>query len=122
MLFRSVHIGSGDMSIQRAKTLLGSNSIIGKTVHSVREAKKASKEKPDYIGVGPIFATPVKKNTKAQGISFIAKTKRASGLPTLAIGGMNRKNCKKIVKSDADGACMIRAAFYAKDLLMELKK
>ncbi|MFH1380974.1 MAG: thiamine phosphate synthase, partial [Candidatus Omnitrophota bacterium] len=117
-----VHLGSGDMSIQRAKALLGSSYIIGKTVHSINEAKIAAKEKPDYIGVGPIFATPIKKNLKPKGVAFIGKTKRASGLPTFAIGGINRKNCGKIARSSADGVCVTRAIFSVCDLLEELKK
>ena len=117
-----VHLGEGDMSVQAAKALLGPGFIVGKTVHSIREAKIAKKEKPDYIGVGAIFPTPLKKNLKSKGVSSIRKVKIASGLPTLTIGGINKQNCRKVMESGADGVCVMRAVNRFRGLLMELKK
>lgn len=117
-----VHLGEGDMSVQTASALLGPSFMIGKTVHSIKEAKMAKREKPDYIGVGAIFPTPFKKNLKSKGVSFIRKAKLGSRLPTLAIGGINKQNCRKVMESGADGVCVARAVNRSRGLLMELKK
>jgi len=117
-----VHLGEGDMSVQTAKALLGPGFMVGKTVHSIKEAKMAKREKPDYIGVGPVFSTPLKKNLRAKGVAFVRKAKLVSGLPTLAIGGINKQNCRKLRESSADGVCVTRAVFRAREVVMELKK
>ncbi len=108
---KGVHLGAGDFAVETARFLLGRKSIIGRTVHSVREAKLANKMKFNYIGAGPVFSTPLKKNLKKRGTGFVRKIKKISRLPVFAIGGINIKNAKDVLKAGVDGVCVARGIF-----------
>ena len=94
--------------------------MIGKTVHSVKDAKKIGSV--DYVGAGPVFRTPLKKNLKKQGMGFIKRIKKEVSVPVLAIGGINGKNAKAVIKSGADGVCVTRATKELKGLKRQLLK
>ena len=117
-----VHLGDGDMSARLARILLNKNPIVGKSIHSKKEAKHTKVENLDYLSTGPIFATPVKKNLKSKGLKFIKKMKKYTDLPVLAIGGINKKNVKKVLSAGADGICVVRASQNAAELAKEVKK
>ncbi|NQU95832.1 MAG: thiamine phosphate synthase [Candidatus Omnitrophica bacterium] len=117
-----VHLGSGDLPLETAHRLLGKRAIVGKTVHTPGEAKKIRREKVNYIGVGPIFTTPLKKNLKAKGVGFIKKIKQHTSVPVFAIGGINKQNVKLALGGGAQGVCVARASSHAKALLKEIKK
>jgi len=117
-----VHIGEGDLPVRAARRLLGSKSIIGKTVHSRGEAKRADFEKVDYVSTGPIFSTPIKRTLKVRGPAFIKKIKKCVSVPVFAIGGINKKNVKSVLRGGADGICVLRGAKHARELLKACKK
>ncbi|KAL2001906.1 hypothetical protein VTN02DRAFT_1030 [Thermoascus thermophilus] len=58
-----VHLGQDDMNIEEAKKLLPDSAIIGITVASVEEAKRAVEQGADYLGIGTMFATPTSGRT-----------------------------------------------------------
>ena len=115
-----VHLGIGDMPVEVARFLLPPKSIIGKTVHSLKEAAVAEKENIDYVGAGPVFYTTIKKNLAKQGPVFIKKIKKRVSTPVYAVGGINGRNLKKLRESGADGFCVARALFEAKNLVRQL--
>lgn len=55
-----VHLGEDDLSIAEARQIAGPTVLIGRTVHSVAEAQEALAQEPDYLGVGPMFASRTK--------------------------------------------------------------
>lgn len=117
---KGVHLGSGDFSLATTRRLLRAKSIVGKTAHTLSEARKADSEKADYVSAGPVFSTPLKRNLKEQGIGFVRKIKKNVSVPVFAIGGINRKNIGEILsKSAANGVCVARAAL---DLSLPGKK
>ena len=119
----AAHLGSGDMSVKTARAVLNHKAILGKTVHSVREAGAAAREKLSYITAGPVFATPLKQNLRPRGMKFIREVKKlARRTPVLAIGGINRKNISAVLGHGASGVCVIRAAKDASHLVKEVKK
>jgi len=117
---RGVHRGAGDMAVKMIRHLLGPSSVVGKTVHSLAGAKSASVEKIDYVGAGPVFATPLKKALRPKGVNFIRQVKERVPVPVFAIGGINRRNIKSVLQSGADGVCVIRAAKDAKKIIKEI--
>ena len=125
---KGVHLGSGDLSLRTAHFLLNPKSIVGKTVHKIKQAKKARNEKAGYVSAGPVFSTPLKKNLRKQGIDFVKKIKKCvsrptgtADLPVFAIGGINKRNVKAVLGAGA-GICVTRAIFEAEDLLKEIKR
>ncbi|MBQ6914262.1 MAG: thiamine phosphate synthase [Kiritimatiellae bacterium] len=84
-----VHVGQTDMPVAEVRRLFPSLGIVGKSTHSLAQAVAAQDEKPDYIGVGPVWATPTKKiPDPTLGVANAAEMMRASRCPAVAIGGV----------------------------------
>ena len=87
-----LHLGQSDMSIRAARRLWpGSESkIFGLSTHNEQQASQAQSESPDYIGVGPIYATPTKRVADpVLGVERTASIVRQSKMQTVAIGGID---------------------------------
>ena len=84
-----VHVGQTDMPVAEVRRLFPSIGIVGKSTHSLAQAVAAQGESPDYIGVGPVWATPTKKiPDPTLGVETAAEMMRASSCPAVAIGGV----------------------------------
>lgn len=105
-----VHLGQDDGEIIRARQILGSNKIIGRSTHSLEDARVAVGEGADYIGVGPIFVTPIKNETLPIGIDILKKIVDEIPLPICAIGGITKENVKEVYKTGARNVAAIRGA------------
>jgi thiamine-phosphate diphosphorylase/hydroxyethylthiazole kinase len=101
-----VHIGQDDMSATEARRLLGDDKIIGVTVSSIQEATAAVEEGADYLGIGTLYATATKKNTKdiigVNGIRKILSTlgngnEASQKIKTVCIGGVNASNLQRVI-------------------------
>ncbi|KAG5297853.1 thiamine-phosphate pyrophosphorylase [Histoplasma ohiense] len=122
-----VHLGQDDMSILDAKKLLPPNAYIGASVSSNGEALKAVQDGADYLGIGTVFATPTKANTKSiigpagtrEILAFLSTMPRRVG--TVAIGGINLSNVQRVIyQSQAplkslDGAAIVSAIMAAEN-------
>ena len=84
-----VHVGQTDMPVAEVRRLYPSLGIVGKSTHSLAQAIAAQDESPDYIGVGPVWATPTKKiPDPTLGVPNAVAMMRASKCPAVAIGGI----------------------------------
>jgi len=118
-----VHIGQADMPFAAARKLLGDNKVIGVTVHSVSQAKKALALGVDYIAVAPVFKTGTKKDAgKPTGVSLIKKIKEISKVPVAAIGGINQVNARSVINAGADALCAISCVVSKKDAPAQIQK
>ncbi|KAF2714636.1 TMP-TENI-domain-containing protein [Pleomassaria siparia CBS 279.74] len=133
-----VHLGQDDMSIASARRLLGDDKIIGATVSSVEQAKTAVESGADYLGIGTLYATATKKNTKEIiGINGIRKIlyylarqedKASRDMQTVCIGGVNASNLqlitcqlyapstKEAYTKHVGGVAIVSAIMAAKDV------
>ncbi|KAL1988482.1 hypothetical protein VTN96DRAFT_9537 [Rasamsonia emersonii] len=122
-----VHLGQDDMDIEAAKKLLPGNAIIGISVSSVEEARRAVEQGADYLGIGTMFATPTKTNTKnIIGTAGTKKILEAIGdmdrkVGAVSIGGINLSNVQRVIfQSQAsnkglDGVAVVSAIMGADD-------
>lgn len=116
-----VHIGQDDMPIQLARQLLGSDKIIGLTVHDIKEALEAEREGADYVGLSPIFVTSTKKDAgEGIGPERIREVKDALSIPVVTIGGINRENCVSVIQSGADSLVAISAVVCSDNVKREV--
>ncbi|MCP4155943.1 MAG: thiamine phosphate synthase, partial [bacterium] len=83
--------------------------IIGRSTHSLEQAVEAEKQGADYIGSGPIFATPTKEDYVPIGIDTLKKVVDTVHIPVVAIGGLNLENIPLIRKVGAKNFAMVRA-------------
>lgn len=117
-----VHIGQDDMPIEMTRKLLGEDKIIGLSVNDREEAVLAEKAGADYVGLGPIFDTATKKDA-GDGIGplKIREVKDAIKIPVVAIGGINKENCKSVLQNGADSLVAISAVVCSDDVKKETK-
>src|SRR4029453_10792212 len=88
------HGGWGDDWIEGAGRKTGRGVVVGKSTHSLEQAHAAQREGADYIGFGPIFATPTKPDYKPIGLKGIKQPTLAVNLPIFCIGGIKLDNLK----------------------------
>ena len=111
-----LHIGQEDLPVAEARQQIPIDMILGCSASNTKEAVKAQKDGADYLGVGAIFVTETKKSAKAVGLKIIGEIKHATGLPVVAIGGINKENLKDVIKAGADSAAVISAVMGADNI------
>ncbi len=96
------HMGQLDGSHVLAKKKL-KKKILGVTCHnSLALAKKATKDKVDYLAFGSFYKSNLKPNAKKARLNVLKKAKKIFDKPLIAIGGINDQNYKKIINSGAN--------------------
>jgi len=98
-----VHLGQDDISLKKAREILGDCYIIGASAHNKKEAREAEDDGADYIGVGAIFKTKTKPDAHVCGLKILKSICRMVNIPVIAIGGINDKNYKAVFKAGAAG-------------------
>ena len=93
------HLGQSDGSIKNARELLKKNKVIGITCHGSKKLiLNAIKTKPNYIALGSFFKSKLKPNAKRVKKNLVKWCKERTNLPIVAIGGINNKNYKSLIK------------------------
>jgi thiamine-phosphate pyrophosphorylase len=118
-----VHLGQSDMPYRAARKMLGSDKIIGITVHSLSEALEAQRLGADYLGISPVFSTRTKSDAgKPAGITLVEEIRAKVDIPLIAIGGINLSNAPEVIRAGADGICAISAVVAKGDVGREIRK
>ncbi len=110
-----VHLGQQDYPIAVARRLLGPEKIVGRSTTNPAELQQAIAEKADYIGVGPVYATPTKPGKSASGAEYIAYAAAHAPMPWYAIGGVDATNLQDVIAAGAGRAAVVRAIMQAAD-------
>ena len=97
------HIGQKDIDFINARKILGEKKTIGVTCHSSKKlALKAKKQGANYVAFGSFFKSSTKKTTFKANLGILRWAKKKINMPTVAIGGINSSNYKKILSNRAD--------------------
>jgi thiamine-phosphate pyrophosphorylase len=112
-----VHVGQDDDSIPVARQKAGRDLIVGKSTHSMDQAHAAQGEGADYIGFGPIFATPTKPDYKAIGLGNIRRIHLDVSIPVFCIGGINIDNLQEVIDAGAKRVVMVSALLKARSIV-----
>jgi thiamine-phosphate pyrophosphorylase len=110
-----VHLGQDDMAIAAARQIAGANCMVGKSTHSVDQAIRAFYEGADYIGFGPIFATPTKPDYPPVGLEEIQKVHDAVRIPIFCIGGIKLDNLPEVLAAGARRVVIVSGLLQAHD-------
>ena len=104
-----VHLGQDDMPADAARRLLGPDSIIGVSTHTLEQAQRAAELPVDYLAIGPLFSTLTKRSSEPPvGLDGLRLVRKAVGnMPLIAIGGIKAANHQAIFDSGADGVAAI---------------
>jgi thiamine-phosphate pyrophosphorylase len=111
-----VHLGQDDLPCDLARRLVGAECLLGVSVSTPEEARRATGEGADYLGVSPVFDTPTKRDTPtATGLAGLAAIRAVTHLPLIAIGGLNERNAGPVMAAGADGIAVVSALMAAED-------
>jgi thiamine-phosphate pyrophosphorylase len=121
-----VHVGQEDMPVAQVRELLGADVLIGLSTHTPAEIDAATAQSdatpgvardgaPDYIGVGPVYATPTKPGRPAVGLELVRYAGTHSRLPFFAIGGIDADNVETAINAGARRVAVVRAIADAAD-------
>lgn len=110
-----VHLGTEDMPISIARSLMGEDAIIGATAKSVEAARQAEKEGADYLGCGAIYPTKTHVKTKLTKVETLDQICEAVHIPVAAIGGLKKDNLEVLANSPIQGICVVSAIMDADD-------
>ena len=114
-----VHVGQDDMPVAEARRLAGAGAIVGLSTHApeqLRAAHEATGEaRPDYMSIGPVWATPTKPGRPAAGLDYVRHAAAESELPWFAIGGIDEDNVAEVIAAGARRIVVVRAIRDAAD-------
>lgn len=112
-----VHIGQEDMSLKKARAILGPHVTIGVSVKTVDEAKQAEAEGADYVAVSGVFPTSTKGDLGyCPGLEGVTLIRQHTRLPVIGIGGINLDNCCSVIEAGADGIAVVTAITMSDDI------
>jgi len=111
-----VHVGQDDLPIAEAREIAGPNCVVGKSTHSVDQAIRAFYEGADYIGFGPIFATPTKPDYPPIGLEEIRRVHDAVRIPIFCIGGIKLDNLPEVIEAGARRVVIVSGLLQAEDI------
>jgi thiamine-phosphate pyrophosphorylase len=113
-----VHLGQDDGPLATARLAMGPGKIIGRSTHSLAQARAALAEGFDYIGFGPLFATPTKPGRPAIGLLEIPAMEREVGsqIPAFCIGGIKRSNLTSVLAAGARRVVIVSELLQAPDV------
>ena len=95
------HMGQLDGSISKARKKL-KKKILGVTCHSSKRlAKNAVDNNVSYVAFGSFFKSKLKQKTVRANLDILKWAKKNIRKPIVAIGGINNKNYKKLVRAGA---------------------
>jgi thiamine-phosphate pyrophosphorylase len=116
VLVEGVHVGQDDDSIEVARCKAGRDVLVGKSTHSLEQALAAQREGADYIGFGPIFATPTKPDYVPIGLSEIKQVYAEVSLPIFCIGGIKVNNLEQVITAGARRVAIVSGLLKAPDI------
>ena len=111
-----VHVGQDDMPVAEVRARFPSLGLVGLSTHNPAQARAAVAQSPDYIGVGPVWATPTKDiPDPTLGVETAAQMIASVPFPAVAIGGLNRETLPSVLAAGARNFAVVRAVCGAAD-------
>lgn len=108
-----LHLPGDGEPIAAARAALGPVTLIGRSVHSVEEARSAAADGADYLIVGTIFATASKPGRAPAGLPLVTAVSQAITIPIIAIGGIDEGNVAATLAAGAWGVAVMSGVLSA---------
>lgn len=117
-----VHLGQKDLPVQVARKLLGEDKIIGISAAKPEEAEQAMQEGADYLGVGAMYQTSTKSDTRPVTIETLKKICAAVSIPIVVIGGIGKENAMNFKPLGINGIAVVSSVVAQKDVTAAAKE
>lgn len=111
-----VHLGQDDLPPEAVRALPGfAGRLIGRSTHSVAQARAAMTAGVDYVAVGPVYATPTKAGRAPVGTGLVSAVAEIADRPFVAVGGIDRENAPAVINAGAGAIAVVRAIYDETD-------
>ena len=110
-----VHLGQDDLPPAIARRLLGPDRLIGRSTNRLEQLHQAVADGCDYVGVGPVNATPTKPGRDPVGLDYVRQAAAVSPIPFFAIGGIDATTLDGALAAGASRVAVVRAITQAAD-------
>jgi len=111
-----LHLGQDDLPIAAAREIVRRDCWIGKSTHTLAQASAALEEGADYIGFGPLFATPTKPAYQPIGTSDVHRVHELVPLPIFCIGGIKLENLAMVLSAGARRVVIVSGLLQSGDI------
>ena len=108
-----VHVGQDDLPAAQAREIVGEALLVGLSTHTPAQIDAA--RGVDYIGVGPVNATPTKPGRPAVGTTLVEYAAAHAPMPFFAIGGIDADRAGAVIAAGARRVAVVRALAEAAD-------
>jgi len=109
------HLGQDDLPLEAARSMLGSQRILGASASYLPELGPAWAAGADYLGFGAVFSTDTKLDAEYAGVDLLGQACRQSALPVVGIGGITVERAGEVIARGAAGVAVVSALFRADD-------
>lgn len=89
---------------------------IGLSTHAPQQAERALAASPDYIAIGPVFATSTKPSATPVTLEYVRWAAQNVSIPWFAIGGIDFHNLDELLAAGAKRICVVSAILTAEDV------
>jgi thiamine-phosphate pyrophosphorylase len=113
---KGVHVGQQDLGVEEARAIVGPDSWVGVSTHSLEQLEAADKTSAHYIAFGPIFPTSSKEHPDpVVGLDLLRKARQHTRKPLVAIGGITLERAAGAFQAGADSLAVARDLMVSKD-------
>ena len=112
----AVHIGGDDGDAAAVREAVGPDVILGVSCYASLERAEAVAPYADYLAFGSVFPSSTKPQAVSAALGLLGEAKRRSGMPVVAIGGIDADNAPRAIEAGASAVAVISAVFSARDV------
>ncbi len=118
-----VHLGQDDAPIGEARAILGADAVVGLSTHNPDQTRAACALGPAYVGVGPVYPTPTKKNPDPViGLGGMRGMLDLATVPAVVLGGIDHSNIAEVLAAGAQNVCAVRCINSSQDPGTEIER
>lgn len=115
------HLGQEDFFDGGFKTVsdvvgTGEALGIGLSTHAPAQAERALAAGPDYIAIGPVYATDTKPTARPVTLEYVRWAAQQVQIPWFAIGGVNLQTLDAVLEAGATRICVVSAILNRSDI------
>lgn len=118
-----VHVGQDDITPAEVRVRFPDLRIVGLSTHNLEQVRSSVSQPIDYIGVGPVYATPTKDiPDPTLGLKTMGEMIAAAAHPAVAIGGIDLTRLPDVRAAGAKNFAVVRAVCQSHDPYGEMLK